>query len=359
MIAANQELFGKLANACSGLVSAEILAQKRCIKTDPNEKKWLKNTRFIEDSLLSVGPGINLYFATYEDETYFISLGLEIASLPAEFTAVKLNSGLFTALVVELDVELRNAAELPLALQEYVFYPVPVGEVEYLDMETIKMAFPPITVYKIDKASALLNEMPSIFRSALSALLSSNQGIPLAWSEQSREILRRCIYDRSTRAPFHLIFRSLTEARADNAFISIYRCVEQLFPIPKIVELSTALSIPLPAMEVAVLIEKHLGWRKREDEALLFLISSLPDELVSRISSALGLVTSADVSSGVSRRIYELRNQCVHYRPIHGSTVPICQSQWLALAELLLESVEALYLKHASAFPQFRSSEDL
>lgn len=157
--------------------------------------------------------------------------------------------------------------------------------------------------------------------------------------------------DPAECAPFHLLLRALTETRGDAAFMAVYRCIEQLFPIPAIKELSTALGISSPPLQVAAKIESHLGWRRREDEALAHLFSVVEVELMGRMRT----VSGADVSIDhpfrpVAKRVYELRNQCVHYRPLHRDENTTHFDTWLELCDPLLEVVQNLYAGYTAAF---------
>jgi hypothetical protein len=159
------------------------------------------------------------------------------------------------------------------------------------------------------------------------------------------------VSDPKECAPFHLLLRALTETRDDAAFLALYRCIEQLFPIPSMAELSQELQLTKTAFHVAAVIEKKLGWRRREDDAMAHLFSELDAGLVSRIQNVLGLVAPGDgLARVVSRRVYDLRNQCVHYRPVHADSSALQFDAWLNLAGLILEAVQSLYSKYVAAF---------
>jgi len=147
--------------------------------------------------------------------------------------------------------------------------------------------------------------------------------------------------DPKERAPFHLLLRALTETRDDAAFLALYRCIEQLFPIPAIGDLSGELGLSKPALSVAAAIEKHLGWRRREEDAIAQLFAQLDPTLIDRMFLAVGAVAqSENRSKSVSRRIYDLRNQCVHFRPAHAVGEALAIDNWPALTDLMLEAVQ-------------------
>ncbi len=55
-------------------------------------------------------------------------------------------------------------------------------------------------------------------------------------------------------------------------------------------------------------------------------------------------------SRPVSRQVYELRNQCVHFRPAHADGNMLAVANWPTLSDLMLEAVQCLYAKYTAAF---------
>ncbi|MDX9943172.1 MAG: hypothetical protein RBS35_00125 [Azonexus sp.] len=351
MIEANQKLFARLADAVGDLVSSQVLQQKRAVQTDRDGKRWLQHLDIRSSSHLLLSSTSSLALGEYEGDHYLVAVGLEVTTPPAEFECIPVNSGMFTAIVSELQVPLLRSMDLAQQLHEYVFYPLE-GEVGLIDVEIVRRFFESIDVFRIDPTSGLVFDREFGLRAAIAAILGAPKARPLEWPATSLERLSYMIRDPDEQAPFHLLLRAITETREDSAFLAIYRCVEQLFPIPAIAELSDALGLSHPALQVAATIEQHLGWRRREDDAIAHLFGELEAPLIDRLLQIVGVVPGEENrSKPVAKRIYELRNQCVHYRPVHGTTNGKQQfNSWLALSDILLEVIQHLYSRYSGAF---------
>jgi hypothetical protein len=67
----------------------------------------------------------------------------------------------------------------------------------------------------------------------------------------------------------------------------------------------------------------------------------------------LGAVAQSESrSKPVSKRVYELRNQCVHFRPAHAMGEALTVDNWATLCDLMLEAVQRLYAKYNAAFDE-------
>ena len=354
MITSNAALFTALAVTVGELVSPEVRRQKRAVRTNHDERRWLQRLTLRVSSHLFLGPSSKIALGAFEDNFYIIAIGVEIVNPPLELERVAVNAGIFTAIASELSLPVLSAVDLSERLREYVFYPVE-GPVELFDMEVIRPYFQRFEIFRVDSASALALDSELGLRAAMAAIMSAPGAMALQWPAITIERLKYMIRDPQERAPFHLLLRALTEVRDDAAFLSIYRCIEQLFPIPAIAELSTALGLSGPALQIATAIEHHLGWRRREEEAITHLFSELDTSLVERMLGVVGVAANSESRSRpVAKRIYELRNQCVHYRPIHSSDGIMPFSDWLALSDLMLEAVQCLYARYAGAFDESR-----
>ena len=351
MIDANIALFASLSEAVGDLVHEDVRRQKRAIQTSAEEKMWLKYFSLRSPPHLVLGPLSRFVLGDFQDELYLIAIGVDISSPPDDLQKIPVNSGMFTAVVSELNVPLANIPDLPQLLHEYVFYPVEEGKTELLAMDIVRPYVESFSIFKVDSASALALDPTHGLRAALVATLCSPRSVPLALPQTSLDRFGYMARDPVECAPFHLLLRALTETRGDAAFLAIYRCIEQLFPIPAIKNLSTELGIFSPPLQVAAKIESHLGWRRREDEALEHLFSEIDAKLIECMRSVSGANPSTEnPSRPVAKRVYELRNQCVHYRPIHRDENSSHFDTWLELCDPLLAVVQRLYAGYKAAF---------
>lgn len=350
MIEANRGLFSRLAAAGGDRISRDLQLQKRAVRTDAAEKGWLRDLSIRTSAHLVVDSASRFAIGEYQEALYLIAVGVEVAGPSSELTSVALNAGMFTAIAQELEVPIIRTADLAERLLEYVFYPVE-QDCEMFELEVVAPFFQKISVYRVERGSALASDRMFGMRAAIAAVLGAPQLRSLAWPQSALDRFSIMVRDPSERSPFHLLFRALTETRDEGAFLALYRCVEQLFPIPAIAELSADLNLARPALGVAALIEKHLGWRRREEDAIAALFSELDGALIDRMLPAVGAVAlSGARSRSVAKRIYDLRNQCVHFRPAHAIGEGVSVDNWSTLNDQLLEVVQCLYARYAAAF---------
>lgn len=350
MIDANVGLFARLATAGGDIISAELRGQKRAIRTDDFEKAWLKGLELRSSNHLLLDAASRFALGEYDGSLYLIGVGVDIIQPPSELQPVPVNAGIFTAIAHELCVPIIPIPNLAERLLEYVFYPVE-GEYELIDLEVVASFFQKISLYVVEPTSAIAEDYEFGLRPAIAAIIGAPSVRPLAWRATALDRFAFMVRDPEERAPFHLLLRALTETRDDAAFLALYRCVEQLFPVPAIADLSAELGLATPALGVAAAIERHLGWRRREEDAIAQLFAELDSALIDRMLPVVGAVAHNESRSRpVSKRVYELRNQCVHFRPAHALGEALTVADWGLLTDLMLEIVQALYARYAGAF---------
>jgi len=350
MIETNVGLFARLAAAGGEVISEDLRRQKRAIRTDAAEKGWLRGLNLRSSTHLLLDAASRFALGEYDGSLYLIAVGVDVVESPTELQPVVLNAGMFTSIAYEFGVPTLLTANFAQRLLEYVFYPVE-GDCELIDLEVVASFFQKINVYRIDPTSAIAVDSEFGLRAAIAAIVGAPRARPLAWRATALERFGFMVRDPEERAPFHLLLRALTETRDDAAFLALYRCVEQLFPVPAIADLSAELGLATPTLGVAAAIERHLGWRRREEDAIAQLFGELDAALIDRMLPVVGAVAQNESRwRPVSKRVYELRNQCVHFRPAHALGEALTVDDWGILTDLMLEAVQALYARYTAAF---------
>lgn len=349
----NRRLFSRLAIAAKEVVRQDILELPRAITTDSNGKAWLKGARVKKSPHLALGPQAQFAIVTLDADCFLVAVGVEIA-VPDEsdFRQIELNSGAFTLLATELEVPLSQSADMAYELLEHVFIERinDTDKAVFLPMEVVDKYFSKISLFEIRAGSSLTSDDSKDYRIALAAVLCSKAARPLEWPSRTMERLGEMAMDRNEKAPFHLLFRMMTESRGDAAFLAVYRCIEQLFPLPKIATLCSELGVTIPAMQVAKSLEQHLGWRRPEIESLNQIMSGAPDSILMELAAFFNITVSTEPAATVAKAIYDLRNRCVHFRALYAEDIDAPQPDWLKLVDMLLELVQFLYRENAEAF---------
>lgn len=353
MVEVNSDLFKKLRNLLPRDSEAEVPPVKRWITTTPFEKEWLKNIKLQTDLDLVFGDQRSLSLATFQSENYLISVGLDLDLAQEDFEEISVNAGIFCAVICDLNVNpIGEVERIAYELLENVFIPSQSTEagVSYF-LSTVEKYFPKIRIFKIRTGSPLLDPMPNLLAISLFAVTKCSQLITLKWSANGLENARAISSARDPFLPFELVLRAIIEKKNTHAFLELYRCIEFLFPFPKINELKKKLKLTLPSTEISELVEETLGWRPTEGAALKRLFVTLPQEILSELNKALwpkGNKTEV-VSDKVAELLYRLRNDCVHFRPIQRTSDFQVTVNWELLLQTLLLAISSLYSNHVGS----------
>jgi hypothetical protein len=127
-------------------------------------------------------------------------------------------------------------------------------------------------------------------------------------------------------------------------FLALYRCIESLYAYSSAQKIISDLNLTHNWGEVAVALEDHLGWHPREESSLgELLINAARGDLEDIFRSTGEKVPEiGDLASATGRRIYQLRNNLVHFRPLHQQFDPQLVD-WNRLCETMATLVWHIY----------------
>lgn len=348
MIAANEELFSLLRThlpADSPQISKSI---PRWIATNQDEKRWLKEVVFLTDSDLRFGGHYRMSIASFNSESFLVSVDFQ-PNLPTDdFDFLEVNAGLFCAAVVELKIEPLVTESIGLELIQNVFLPLEDMSLKGVEhaFTAIREFFPPIFLFKIRSASPLLGSESSLFRVALFTATKSPELMSLPWTSEGLEIARAVSTLEKVALPFELVLRAVLERKWEHAFLEIYRCMEFLFPFPKVNELKKRLKLDESTAEVSASIEDILGWRPLEEVAIQALFKPLAPDNAESFCQALGMERrdDTDINKAIATFVYRLRNDCVHFRPVQRKSTLRENVKWELLLQEMLRAVNDFYI---------------
>ncbi|MFZ4551028.1 MAG: hypothetical protein ACOYNB_04320 [Aquabacterium sp.] len=124
--------------------------------------------------------------------------------------------------------------------------------------------------------------------------------------------------------PYRTLCRSVFDTDPSALFMALYRCLEALYAYSHTTSLINRLGIDEPWSNVAQILEETLSWRPREEQSLGTLLRhAVPNDLRAILSAmGEGDLEDGDIVNRATKRIYNLRNSLVHYRPFHQSFHP-------------------------------------
>lgn len=336
---ANQRVFQRLAGF-AGQIAVDSSKSKKYIKSSEYDKYWLKSVDFLCNEDLFVDRHRFFLLASIASEKYIVQVGFGPArDVDEDLVLQPNNGGLFVALAASCELPLLNSDGLSLELDDKVFLPSEEGEKIGFDYFDIDRYFVKYFLYKIQPSSSLLHEDNAIAlqKSALYLLGSSPEAVYLSVSEKTFLSLRSTARLDVGIFPFDRVFRAFIERRYEHAFLDLYRCLEMLFSLKKIDILRERLKLHSRHFDISADVEAALGWRPTEKGALKVIIDQFPREVVTLLEG--GFKNTADTCTN----IYDLRNECVHFRPLQKKSNLAKQVNWIVLLEAMMLAIYHSY----------------
>ncbi|MFZ3126807.1 MAG: hypothetical protein WA136_02220 [Rhodoferax sp.] len=355
MVEVNIHLFERLRGRLPSEFQQSVGTVQRFVSTDASEKDWLKNVAFSTDPDLVFSAQQRVCIATYRGESFLVCVGFKPDFSSEEFIYQEVNAGLFCAAVVELELEPLIGEATGYELVDTIFYPVDFGQAQRIayDWATVARFFPTFYLYRIPPGSPFLAIEQLVTRVGLFSITKTFSLLPMSWSAEALEVIREICTNENEHFPLNLVLHAMLERKWEHAFLDVYRCIEFLFPFPKVNDLRRALGLDTSTIDVSYQIESVLGWRQQEDVALNSLFVKLPDEQLNLLSVALGMKVdeieaTESLGKTVSKRIYKLRNDCVHYRPAQSKSQLKDEVNWTLLVPELLKAASVFHRNETS-----------
>jgi len=313
MIKANEHIFSSLVDFVkqNGIDIPEGI---RYIKTDGEEKRWLKELKVSQKQIIL--PNLRTVSINFDQKEYFVVVGWDDSeSFDEVLDPIFLNAGLVTALLFELEVPIRREVG-PYEIADEIQYKYQTcdKEQEYSghDFSEVSKFFEPILAYQILEESPLNGD--DIIQISGFYICENNKKLSLSFSPETIGIFERVFIEGPSSIPYENLLSSLTSVRWKHSFLDIYRCIEQLFPISRLYDLHQSLGISISLLEFSAKIENSIGWRPKEDETLNKLFDELPTE-ARKLFSEVRYYLDSTKEGELGTWFYKIRNSIVHYRP--------------------------------------------
>lgn len=339
MKTANKLVFEKLASYTS-LDAVTKSNSKKFITSTVQDKNWLQKVKFVTNEDLFIDSHRYFALATLSNEKYVIQIGLSsIHSADEDLILQPNNNGIFVALVADSVLPVMERESLHLELQDNVFIPSDLNDSREFDASEIEKYFTTYQFYKLASSSSLLDadDQLTLQKTALYLLAKSTDAIYLKISDETLVALKNLARLDVKALPLERIFRAFIERRYEHTFLDLYRCLEMLYSLRKIDDLKTILNLNSTHFEISAVIEKTLGWRPTEKSALTEIIAQFPPEIIQALKG--GFRNTAEVCTN----IYDLRNECVHFRPLQKKSTLAKNVNWIYLLESMVLAINQAY----------------
>ena len=340
MIEANESIFKVLADFVESKIDVPISKKnKRCIKTNPQEKKWLQELNITNKQLIL--PNFQTASFEFDSNKYFVAFGLPNQEISEEvLQSVELNAGIVTALLSELKISLNQKAS-PYDIANEIFYESKDKIIEY-DFSVIANFYEPFSVYQIQKNSPFISQDDINFlRLSGFYTLKTSQLVALNFYRETRDQFEKIFFEGSTNIPYENLLLSLVSVSGKHSFLEIYRCIERLFSISFLENFHQKFRIPDSLRNFSSELESYIGWKPKENEAINKLIDDSPEE-ASELLREIKKIIDGTEEGKCGDLIYKIRNSIVHFRPA-TQPIQLDDKHWDMLIRASLYIVEHWY----------------
>jgi len=296
--------------------SVELPEGTRFIKTDEDEKEWLKKS--LIDEKYSVLPALKVSSLKFGGKKYFIVIGWESPGDSTEIlTHIPLNAGLVTALIYKLNIPVRRGID-PLSIVNEVLFEYKEGTEDYSGhgFDLIINFFEPFHVYEIKEDSPI--EKSDMLRIAGHFICENKDRLFLPFSSETICKFEKLFMEGIPGIPYENLLLSLTSIHWKFSFLDIYRCIERLFPVVSLNALHQSIECPVSLFHFSEEVEEKIRWRPKESEAINILLKEIPDEvreLLQEVKTSLDGTPKGEIGSSFSEQINKINKMLLKELP--------------------------------------------
>ena len=331
----------------------------------PETKRWVRRLNNDDAEMMAKAKCTKLVLSrqqktiliSYQSKLYFGVAGFAVCDvLPEGLKIIDLTPALFSLAQAELYLELTaTVAEIRDILDSSQS---DIADYHGDDVTQISKLFTPVFFYEVNSYFEIGS---SIERLTGSYVCRAYVAGPLLIEEQTRERLSALFESSGEYIPFLVVLSGVLSFSWNSLFLELYRCLEYLYPVPRLSDLCAELTLNRPLHEVAELLGRLLSWRPREDESLIRVLRYCSAGPAREVLQALGHEAndeSEQLTELSARAVYQLRNSIVHFRPSTHQQA-IGETEWNMLVRAMADFIAEAYKKVGSqlhnAPPQFSS----
>lgn len=203
------------------------------------------------------------------------------------------------------------------------------------ELDTFKDFFEPIVIYKLPE----LCQSNIIFKKYVGTFLMYNKDmLLLPFSDNTKQAYLDIFTD--TKCINENILSSSVAYCWRYCFLDIYRCLEPKFTYPCIKKLKSSLSLSHTSDIIDNSLYDILGWRVKEEGAMVDLFDCLPQILKTEFAR----IKKDDEADIIGKRIYKLRNSIVHHYSVENNIEDVrTPLEWDNLICLMLKAIKEIY----------------
>lgn len=324
-----------------------------------SEKRYLRRLNDEDAELMATGDAQTLFISrqvrlvriAFKGELFFCVFGLTAPEqLPLGLESIDLTPAIFSIGVLQARIQPKGAVSAS-HIRDAVEGNF-IGSPEYQghELDAIAQLFPQPSVYRAVQHEAYLQSDHRVLGSLFARSYADG---PIQILNPTIEKIWLTFETGSKFIPYQNLLQGLMAISWEQLFLETYRCLEQLFAEPRVAALRGQWQSKLSLRELSAMIERHLAWRPKEDDALGKIIGCCDGSCISALCNAFGMNEPLEglplQAERASRKVYDLRNNVVHYRPIH-ETIQKTDAEWDSVVSALIDVVNQVYESRGGTF---------
>ena len=311
----------------------------RWIDTNKDERQFLVYAEKKECWTISQRKHIVRF--EYAKASFLFCIGFDHAKINSSFEYENLDSGMMTALIGEINLmpcvssaEIRNIIE--------VFDKESDPSYNGHDCFAMATIFPTVQVLRV-KDIDVQRIWCTYFLIGLSEAVEAGSWIDYEFADTLSGVCALSNID----LPYETLCRSIFDVDPGAMFLALYRCLEAVYAYSSAAEIIRQFDLRKTWTDVAVVLERHLGWRAAERNTLINLVNYAEVSDARDLIIALGescVQDDANLKTVAANHIYDLRNSLVHYRPVHQTSY-VRNIDWNRTCQVFTVIIHKIYDK--------------
>lgn len=325
----------------------------------PLHKALYPNTSDIEDDLIQNSNIIDYHIDShsksdilieYNDSVYYCFTGENVTtdSINTDYfeSENELFNGLWTLVQSQLIKSCLSSAS-PIEIYNEVLSYDDLTEnasvAKEIDVNDITSYFINLNIYKVNPDTPYSFKNLYQIKGYFNVKLDKNS---IIYSDSVKTNFLSIFESGLKSIPMDIVELAYISSQYKQVFLELYRCIEQLYPVPILQKLlqMEGITLTCPIM-TAELLETQLNWRPKEADAIEAVFKDLDQVIIDKFDT---VKSDTEYSAlGNAAFVYRLRNANVHFRKKLGKGT-LDRSKWESLIDVMLEATLYLYNKYDS-----------
>jgi hypothetical protein len=283
--------------------------QSRWIQGKALEEDWLTHCDF--KSALEIAHEKQFAILEYQNNLYFVATGLEDPdNIPIGVSYFPLNSGLFTAVVTELELPVKSSVT-DLQLEQNILSQSTADSLyQGHDMIDLIPIFPNIFVGEI--TNQYVGDPHNLPQLVCSYIALNKKFVALPFSQSTLDKINDLVLLNSKILSYDNIIQCLLTSHFKYSFLDLYRCIEMLYQIIYVDDTHAKLALTIDKTDFLLAIDENLSWRPNERNALKKIFCQTPGIYMANLNQAIRAIDHQIKS--YSDWLYDLRCNVVHLK---------------------------------------------